>query len=517
MTNVTETELKLELDDGALRRLRASHVPRGFTAGRPVTRTLRSIYFDTPDQALMRAKWSLRVRRVGRHWVQTIKRGTGLSGGLSTPLELEFRVKGPRPDLGGIPDHDLLAKLAGLLSGHDLVPQFETVIRRNAREISSEDGTSIELAIDSGEIVAGDRRSAIGEAEFELKSGNPDQLFKLAKELLNGDPVRFSAQSKAQRGYRLALGGDGSPACELAPKTAGDVKLAAEQGAASAFAAILQSCLDQIAHNRIVTLELDDPEGPHQLRVGLRRLRSAINVFSALTDREELARFNDGARALAVEVGKLRDLDVLGEEIVAPPQAVMPAHVEAAPLLRSIEKQRSATRKKVRSLLAGAEVNAFLFDLGAFAVSLERDAGQGAALERPVGEFAARALKKRWKKVGSYGKRIGDLSIAERHEMRKALKKLRYAVEFFRSLYPQKAVRPFLEQLKVLQDVFGYLNDVAMAEHLVDLPKAKGVSKEDVALAKGFVIGWHEARAAQAWTSARAIWKKTAKANRFWA
>ncbi|MBA5778961.1 CYTH and CHAD domain-containing protein [Stappia sp. F7233] len=516
MSNVTETELKIELDGDALRRLKRKALPQGFTSGQTVTRTLRSIYFDTPDQALKRAKWSLRVRRVGRNWVQTIKRGTGLSGGLSSPKETEVRVSGPMPDFARIGDPELVEQLNGLINGHDLVPQFETVIRRNARQISGEDGTSIELAIDSGEIVAGECRSEIGEAEFELKAGNPGQLFKLAKGLLNEHPVRFSGQSKAERGYRLASGGEDAKLSAPAPKTAGDVKLAADQDAGTALATILQSCLDQIAHNRIATLDLDDPEGPHQLRIGFRRLRSAIKVFAPLLDDKDLKRFNEQAQAIAAEVGALRDLDVLGAEIVAPPQAVMPAHVDATALLRTIGKARKTTRRKVRELLARPEINEFLFDLGGYAVAIEQATGSGSPLETPIGDFAAKALKKRWNKVKAYGTRIGELSIEERHEMRKALKKLRYTVEFFRSLYPQKAVKPFLEQLKVLQDVFGYLNDVAMAEHMVDLPKVKGVSKEDVALAKGFVIGWHEARAAQAWTNARGIWKKTAKANRFW-
>jgi hypothetical protein len=76
--------------------------------------------------------------------------------------------------------------------------------------------------------------------------------------------------------------------------------------------------------------------------------------------------------------------------------------------------------------------------------------------------------------VLKYGKRLEELSVPERHEMRKAMKKMRYGIEFFGSLYPKDAVKPFLKRMKKLQDIFGYLNDVAMAETLPEMSNVTG-------------------------------------------
>ncbi|MDN3721080.1 CHAD domain-containing protein [Roseibium salinum] len=88
-------------------------------------------------------------------------------------------------------------------------------------------------------------------------------------------------------------------------------------------------------------------------------------------------------------------------------------------------------------------------------------------------------------------------------------------MEFFGCLYPRDRVKPFLKRMKKkLQDVFGYLNDVAMAEKL---PQTYGTSGERQAIqAIGFVIGWHEAQSQAMWQHARGYWEDTRKTPKFW-
>ncbi|NRG16956.1 CHAD domain-containing protein [Rhizobiales bacterium] len=512
-----ETELKLELDRASFKHASSAELPSGYSAGRPVTRNLRSIYFDTSDCRLRRAKWSLRVRKVGRDWVQTVKSGTAVSGGLSRPHEYEIQVSGPVPEPDKIEDEALKSVLSSLIGAGELIPQFETVIRRTTRMIEGGGGTEIELALDDGQIVSGERQCPITEAELELKSGSVDALYDVAKALVNGSPVRFSQSSKATRGYAFAAGEKSGPP---KPKTAGEIDISHGDTAEIAFRAILRSCFDQIAHNRIVVLETEDPEGPHQLRIGLRRLRSAFNVFKKIIDPAASDELDRRARAIGAGVGNLRDLDVLIDEIVAPLEAEMPGSVQANPLISHIGDEREKVRENVRRMLGDPKTNDFLFDLAAYTEGrgwLTRQAiEQTAALAGPAPEFAARALNKQWKIAAEYGRRIEELKIEERHEMRKALKKLRYTVEFFRPLYKEKTVKPFLEKMKTLQDMFGYLNDVAMAEKLTGLPQAKGQKGASICLTTGFAIGWHEARATGAWTRAKELWDRTRKADKFW-
>lgn len=514
-----EVELKLELAKAGQQKLKGTPAPEGFAAERAVTRTLRSIYFDTPDQALRRAKWSLRVRRIGRKWVQTVKAGTGVTGGMSRPREAEVEVAGPAPDLTLILEPAMREGLWQLIDGQPLAPVFETAMRRTIRIYTREsDGSTIEMALDAGEIVAGERRQALFEAELELKSGDPAALFALAGSLPALASARFSRLSKAGRGYALAAGEQ-----PLAgPVNAVEASLAADMAIGPAFCAILLSCMDQIAGNRDAVLDSDAPEGPHQLRVGLRRLRSALKVHHRLLDPEIRKELDGAARDLALAVGELRDLDVLVEEIVEPAMAVArlgpdTVLLDDAGLVRHVEAARLSARRALRDQLSGPAVNELLFRLGALAHGAAwREDGLEPATAT-VGTFAVEALEKRWKSAARLAARMDELTLEERHDLRKELKKLRYAVEFFRSAFPARKVKPFLARLKTLQDVFGYLNDVAMAGKLAGMVAAVDRKPPvETALAAGFVLGWHEARAAHAFENARTLWDETKRTRRFW-
>ena len=134
--------------------------------------------------------------------------------------------------------------------------------------------------------------------------------------------------------------------------------------------------------------------------------------------------------------------------------------------------RRRILRERLRKLLAEARVQAFLIDLARFVETrgwlVPQDFGQTERLAAPVVELAGKALNKRWKKVGKRARGLATLDAEQRHELRKELKTLRYAVEFFSSLYPAKHVDPFLKRLKKLQTVFGDLNDAATVRAHVD-------------------------------------------------
>ncbi|SDU38346.1 CYTH and CHAD domain-containing protein [Stappia sp. ES.058] len=517
-----EIELKLELTADALKRLKTAPAPAGFSVERARTRVLRSIYFDTPDMALRRAKWSLRVRKVGTDWIQTVKAGTGVRGGLSTPKESETRVEAPAPDLTRIVDPALRDGLWGLLGGAPLSAVFETEMRRTTRVFRAEPATVIEVALDSGEVRTLERALPLHEAEFELVEGRVEHLFGLARDLRGTAEARFSGASKAQRGYALLAGEE----ADIAPKNAGSVTFSPENDTAgSAFQTILRSCLDQIATNREASLALDAPEGPHQMRVGLRRLRSALKIHRKHLPDDRAATLDAQARDLAARVGALRDLDVLAGEIVASAGHSAPDGIDLERLRNIVLDERENARAVLRDQLRDPAVNALLFDLGAMAQGTlvppdadddTEDDKAAAALAAPVTAFAAQALEKRWKAVSRLGAHLDELSLEERHDMRKALKKLRYAIEFYKSLYKKKSVKPFLSTLKKLQDVFGYLNDVVMAHRLADLLRARDTVEGDDMLAVGFVIGWHERRAEIEWERARALWDDTRHARKFW-
>lgn len=514
-----EIELKLELDPAAQDAVKRSGAIDGFAAGRSSTKVLQSIYFDTPGQALRKARISLRVRKVGKSWIQTAKIGTGVMAGLSTAVEAEHPVAGRAIDFSVIEDPAVREKLLDVIGDAPLAECFETVMKRNARELKREsDGTSIELAFDTGNILAGTGSQPLAELELELKSGPSQAVFDAAKALLNGTPFRFSPFSKAERGYRFSEGHDAE---DIKPSFAAPIAFRSGVSVEHGLRDVLRSCLAQICENRMVVLKSRDPEGPHQLRVGLRRLRSAFRLFRPVLNPAATAPLDRMAQTIAGEAGALRDMDVLVDEIVAPLAGMAPETVSFDDLMTTLNGMRDDTaRAALVDHLGSPEVNAFLIDLASYTECRgwldPENFDQSALLSQPIDSFSAHALSRQWKKSMKYGKRLEDLSIPERHEMRKALKKMRYGIEFFGCLYPEDTVKPFLKRMKKLQDIFGYLNDVAMAEQLPLKCEKAGATATDVTRATGFVIGWHEAQARAQWQHAKGYWDATRETPKFW-
>ena len=101
----------------------------------------------------------------------------------------------------------------------------------------------------------------------------------------------------------------------------------------------------------------------------------------------------------------------------------------------------------------------------------------------------------------------------QRHELRKQLKKLRYAVEFLASLYPAKRVEPFLKRLKKLQTVFGDLNDAAIVKAMLAETPGDGPAAHR---AVGWMIGASQARAEFGWAGAKGLWRDLEDTRPFW-
>lgn len=164
---------------------------------------LGNTYFDTPAGELEAARMALRLRRLDDRLLQTVKtRGEG-GGGLSRRGEWEWEVPGPGLDLAG------LAGLPPAALGDDVLERLEarftTDFRRETWQLEHR-GARIELALDEGEITAGDRRVVIRELELELKAGEPAALWSLAEALAARVALRPSDTSKAARGGALLAG-----------------------------------------------------------------------------------------------------------------------------------------------------------------------------------------------------------------------------------------------------------------------------------------------------------------------
>jgi triphosphatase len=513
---LVETELKIALDSEQEAQLRRHAGLAGRRIGSRRTQSLVTVYYDTPDHELSAAGIALRLRKVGRRWVQSIKFGKGGGIGLFSRGEVEKPAPGGRLVLDGPGPDNLHSEINRIVGGGTLSAVFETRIRRVTDRLRLEDGSEVELALDHGEVVAGEASQPIREAEMELVSGEVGALFDLAEMLFSEGPVRFATESKAAQGYRLARG---ESAPEIRARHAGTLSFQPDATVESVARDVLRDCFAQIAANMAVIADTDQVEGPHQLRVGLRRIRTAFSVFGASLGKEAFAALSEQARTLGRVVGGLRDIDVLIGEVVQEHTRELDADARDA-LGSALEARRAEVRTEVREALARPESVKFLFDLGRMIEGrgwlAPSDYSQTARLGAPVGEIAPALLDKRYKKVVKLGRHLRKLDAEELHELRKELKKLRYTADVFDVIYPGKKVKGYVKSLKSLQDKFGSLNDAAMAAEFLGGDAAPGRNDPAAQRAVGWILGTLDLRVREDRPSLFQCWDDFAREKPFW-
>lgn len=503
-----ELELKVELDKSDLERLAGETAASDLSIGPAATKELRTIYFDTPEHDLHAAGVSLRLRRQDGGWEQTVKVDQQVARGVSSPVELQTFVEEERPDITKISDKKVRRVVQEALAGTSLRPVFETVVQRTTRSIKVKD-SEIELALDDGEVRAGNERQDLREAELELKAGSAEGLLLAAEKLLARNELKLGLRSKAERGYRLVLGKNDN---STEPEKARPARISRKDSSRKALSSILDSAVRQVLVNRRAVLETNDPEAAHQLRIGLRRLRSALRVLRPVVDSSSLRAFERSARNIGRHVGKLRDADVLISGIHAPVEAVATDKTGFADLHQALVRDREAKRDDVRQVLSASQWTKLQLYLTLWPRTLDDIKG----LNKSITKLARRVLTKAWKKPAKLGRHLDSLDSAQRHEMRKSLKKLRYQAEFMAPLFDKREGKQFIHQLKALQDVFGYINDVRMAPRLIEIQQERQAGS-DAARAASYAVGHHGAEAAHVWRRAGKAWRKLECSPRFWA
>lgn len=524
-----EIELKLELEPEALTRVRQF---RGLkphlgaqTLGRAKARTLRSTYFDTEDIDLRREGVALRVREAGRRRIQTVKSRKVEPGPLNdrSEFEADLMADAAAPDLNRIPA-DLRQRIETAAGSKSLSPLFVTDIRRTERVVRLADGGEIDLAFDEGRIQANGKDTPVSEIELELKKGQPASLYRLALDLAKLAPLRVNQISKAERGYALAAKATPPNAVKSKP-----VRLSKTATFDDVCAISLRHALAHMMANEPALIQAREPEALHQMRVALRRLRAGLSMFGRSFGCPATGSLVDEARWLGGELGAARDFDVFCTQILTPVEAARSADPGLVALRSFSEAARTRAWNRARQAVAGPRYAEFVLRLALYIEERgwheNASAGERARmpLEAKARTIAPSLLDRYLKKASKLGRRIDSLSSEQRHELRKRLKTLRYASGYFASLYNKKATARYLGYLSRLQDVFGELNDVATADHLVhDLSEALDEDGADKALrpelarAGGLVLGWHSARAEADWTGARDLWRRFEKAEPFW-
>lgn len=485
---MTEFELKFQVPPERADAVQAT-VARG-----EVERThLRARYFDTPDEALVRAGIALRLRQEGEHWVQTAK-GPGIGFERLEHNVPALEGANARPDVRLHDSHPigerLHAALAGAASG--LQPVFETDVERLSRTVAAS-GAEVEIAFDRGEIRAGNRAVPVLEVEFELKRGTPAALVELAQQWSREHGLWLDPLPKAGMGWRLARNEGQAPATQAARVE--------DAGTPTALAAsVLGAALRQILANaREIAAGSDEDAHVHQLRVGIRRLRTALRELDALHPLQTLrAEVEPPLHALFRTLGEHRDRATLV------PRLREEAGAAGGPAL-FWQPELPAIGAAVRE----CEVQRALVRLVGFVQELAqaRDDGDLKAARKAV----ASRLGKLHRKLLRAGRRFESLAPEDRHAERKRLKRLRYLAELTRPLFAGRAVDDYVGALKRLQDALGAYQDAVAGRALFARHAEHGEP------GAWFAAGWLAAREETLAKDCERACRKTArKAREYW-
>jgi triphosphatase len=512
-TQHKELEVKLDLAPESILRLKKIPALQALKV-RPRQTAEVSVYFDTDDHKLRKRGLLLRVRRIGNRHIQTIK-----SSGHLGPFERdewEAEIAGQKPDLS-LAEGTALEPLITKKLRRRLKPLFETRVRRTIYPII-DDKHAIALTVDQGMIDTGIGSAPLCEVELELERGTAVELFDVARELTQALPARVAVKSKSERGYEIIDNKQELPA------KADPIDLPAAASTRDAFKVIGLACLKQIIDNEPALIK-SDPEGVHQMRVGLRRLRASMSLFFVLLHDPQTAAIKAELKWLAGELGPARELEVLVQRVVAPVKKQRRRWRGMPSLSHEIAERREAALKRAQDAIQSPRFRSLTLDLAAWLEigqwtnpqdDLVRDRG-----DLPIAGYAAKQLTQRWRKVRKKGKALSELHATSRHKLRIQAKKLRYAAEFFASLFPNKrAVRrrkQFLSALERLQDGLGDLNDIAVHEKRI---AAIGISHQPAnasrVFAAGLLTGREDARIEVAMTTAIDAYADLAKVKPFW-
>ena len=514
----TEVELKFALPSVAVSRILGLPKIASLVAG-PVRREkLESVYFDTADYRLRDERIILRVRTSDGGTVQTIKSACmGDLGGLKR-REWEDPITGKRPDFTraeGTP----LEPLATSRLKRAIREMFRTVVVRTTVLLRMDDAV-IEMAIDRGHIVSPKGRKRIAEMELELKGGDVVQLVRLGRLIAGLLPVDYAPWSKAERGYALITGTGATPV------KASPVPLKPDQPAGAAFQSIGLSCLRHFITNRDAVLG-GDTEGLHQMRVGLRRLRSAIYLFQDfLQDAESLAVKRE-LKWLTDQLTPARDLDIFLQDDLADDEGKTPPPIGMTELKTEITRRRNALFFRVKTVIGTERYRRLVLRTAFWLMNGKwisaKDSPANRKRDEPVTSFARSQLRALRKKLNRKSARLGQLDARQRHKLRILVKKLHYGTAFFEPLYKSKGAKAKLKRfkraLKDMQDALGTLNDIAVHDVMVRKllrsdKRLHGDYRESFAL--GLVTGREQSQIGLCLRDAERAAGKLADAAPFW-
>ncbi len=246
------------------------------------------------------------------------------------------------------------------------------------------------------------------------------------------------------------------------------ISLQKKMSASTAVRSIYKNLLDTMLANADGIIQDIDTEFLHDFRVAIRRTRSGLALIKNVIDPEIATRFKEDFRYLGQITGPVRDLDVylLSEENY---KARLPEYLQEGLqfFFENLASQRRQEQKKLVRALKSSRYQTIINDWQQYLTD-ESETSESKQSQTEVGRLANTIIFKRFKRVLRDGRAITAKSPdQDLHRLRIQGKKLRYVLEFFNSLYPQKEMRYLIKQLKLLQNNLGDFNDLSVQQDML--------------------------------------------------
>lgn len=322
-------------------------------------RELGNIYFDTQDNWLRKHDIGLRIRRFDEVFVQTVKTAGRVVAGLHQRPEYNAEHTSNNPDLSLHPEDIWPEGKNSTQLQSELFALFSTNFTREQWLIGMADGSQIEVAFDQGEVVAGEETSPICEVELELKSGQADSLFTLARTLSEEGGMRLGNLSKAARGYRLAQGykGDEVKSLALVETERGDT-------VEECFVKSLEHALAHWHYHEQIYFEHPSVAALAQINDAISFVRQILTVFSSIVPRRASAILRQELKWLNEELGWLKVADYIDDLCEDKGHALRKLDARKV-LVKQLQenKEQLPSQEDITALFLSARYTALLLDL----------------------------------------------------------------------------------------------------------------------------------------------------------
>lgn len=473
-------------------------------------RSLTRTFYDTADGRLARRGVAVQIDMRGSVRLQRVVMAGIDPFGVVRRAVWSARLQGHEPALAGIDDPGLRERLGLILPG-DLRPvAVARLDRARGFMLGPRGGGRATLVVEQGEVEDGAGIRPMATIELIGASDTAWLLPDRALVLHALVPLRVDRLVQPAPADRPA------PRPVKAERTALPPDIGVEEGAIM----LIRACVDHWTSNEAAALDGADPEGVHQLRVALRRLRSLLTLFAPVVEPTRLALLRSEIGWLAGRTGPARDWDVFLGELLPPVRDACPDAPGLGLLAASAETLRREGYLSLHEAMNAPRYATLLMRLGEAleSGSLWSPTAEGRQLRSArLRDYAHRLLDERHRKVRKRGRRFVRLASADRHRVRIAVKKLRYATEFFSSLYPRKRAVAYGRAMAGFQEELGHLNDIATAERLLAVLGTRPEADEPERAAIGVVTGWYAHVAAELEPRLNAGWKSFLDAPVFWA